>query len=123
MTHRSKALLGAFLTATALGMGATAYSQTAGPLWDSSQLPETRGLVKQYTPTVGSRLDFTANLIEPSRPAGMPAFDRGSRARTERRHQGRRRTFLQASPRRWARSPSRLSERQGDHYPRGGGIR
>jgi hypothetical protein len=37
MSHQSNALLGAFLTATALGMGATAYSQTAGTLWDASQ--------------------------------------------------------------------------------------
>jgi hypothetical protein len=55
MTYRSKALLGAFLTATALGMGATAYSQTAGSLWDASQLPETRGIVKQYTLTQDPR--------------------------------------------------------------------
>jgi hypothetical protein len=51
MSHQSNALLGAFLTATALGMGATAYSQTAGTLWDASQLPETRGIVEQYTLT------------------------------------------------------------------------
>jgi hypothetical protein len=57
MTHRSKALLGAFLTATALGMGATAYSQTAGSLWDASQLPETRGIVKQYTLTPRGDVD------------------------------------------------------------------
>jgi hypothetical protein len=57
MTHRSKALLGAFLTATALGMGAAAYSQTAGPLWDSAQLPETRGIVKQYTLTPRGDVD------------------------------------------------------------------
>jgi hypothetical protein len=57
MTHRSKALLGAFLTATALGMGATASSQTAGSLWDASQLPETRGIVKQYTLTPRGDVD------------------------------------------------------------------
>jgi len=57
MTHRSKALLGAFLTATALGMGATAYSQPAGSLWDASQLPETRGIVKQYTLTPRGDVD------------------------------------------------------------------
>jgi hypothetical protein len=43
MTGPSKALLGAFLAATALATGAAAYSQTAGSLWDSTQLPETRG--------------------------------------------------------------------------------
>jgi hypothetical protein len=57
MTHRSKALLGAFLTATALGMGAAAYAQTAGSVWDASQLPETRGIVKQYTLTPRGDVD------------------------------------------------------------------
>jgi hypothetical protein len=51
MTHRLKALLGAFLAATALGMSATAYSQIGSSPWDSTQLPETRGIVKQYTLT------------------------------------------------------------------------
>src|SRR5216683_2762434 len=57
MTHRSKVLLGAILTTTALGIGATTYAQTAGPLWDSSQLPETRGIVKQYTLTPRGDVD------------------------------------------------------------------
>jgi hypothetical protein len=57
MTHRSKALLGASLAATALGMGATAYAQTANPLWDAAQLPETRGIVKQYTLTPRGDVD------------------------------------------------------------------
>jgi hypothetical protein len=57
MTHRSKALLGAFLTATALGTGAVAYAQTAGSPWDASQLPETRGIVKQYTLTPRGDVD------------------------------------------------------------------
>jgi hypothetical protein len=57
MTHRSKALLGAFLATTALGMGATAHAQTAGPPWDASQLPETRGIVKQYTLTPRGDVD------------------------------------------------------------------
>jgi hypothetical protein len=56
MTHRSKALLGAFLAATAL-IGAAAYAQTGGPLWDSTQLPETRGIVKQYTLTPRGDVD------------------------------------------------------------------
>jgi hypothetical protein len=42
MIHRSKALLGALLTATAL-LGAGAYAQTGGSVWDSTQLPETKG--------------------------------------------------------------------------------
>ena len=57
MSHQSNALLGAFLTATALGMSATAYSQTAGTLWDASQLPETRGIVEQYTLTPRGDVD------------------------------------------------------------------
>jgi hypothetical protein len=43
MTGPSKALLGAFLAATALATGVAAYSQTAGSLWDSTQLPEPGG--------------------------------------------------------------------------------
>jgi hypothetical protein len=57
MTGPSKVLLGAFLSATALAVGAAAYSQTAGPLWDSTQLPETRGVVKQYTLTPRGDVD------------------------------------------------------------------
>jgi hypothetical protein len=57
MTHLSKALLGAFLATTALGMGATAHAQTAGSPWDASQLPETRGIVKQYTLTPRGDVD------------------------------------------------------------------
>jgi hypothetical protein len=56
MTHRSLALLGALLTATA-SVGAAAYAQNGGPLWDSTQLPETRGIVKQYTLTPHGDVD------------------------------------------------------------------
>jgi hypothetical protein len=56
-TKRSKALFGALFTATTLAMGAAAYSETAGPLWDASQLPETRGVVKQYTLTPRGDVD------------------------------------------------------------------
>jgi hypothetical protein len=56
MIHRSKALLGALLTATAL-VGAGAYAQTGGPVWDSTQLPETKGIVKQYTLTPRGDVD------------------------------------------------------------------
>src|SRR5713101_344447 len=52
-----RALLCASLTTTAVGAGATAYSQTAGPVWDSSQLPETRGTVRQYTLTPRGDVD------------------------------------------------------------------
>lgn len=45
---RNRALLAASLLATTLVASATAFSQAA-PVWDSSQLPETRGTVKQYT--------------------------------------------------------------------------
>jgi hypothetical protein len=54
-THR--ALLATLLAATMLGAGATAYSQTAGSLWDASQLPQTRGTVKQYTLTPRGDVD------------------------------------------------------------------
>jgi hypothetical protein len=57
MTQRSKALVGAVLTATALAVGGTANSQTGGPVWDPSQLPETRGIVKQYTLTPRGDVD------------------------------------------------------------------
>jgi hypothetical protein len=57
MIGPSKVLLGAFLSATALAVGAAAYSQTAGSLWDSTQLPETRGVVKQYTLTPRGDVD------------------------------------------------------------------
>jgi hypothetical protein len=56
MIHRSKALLGALLTATAL-LGAGAYAQTGGSVWDSTQLPETKGIVKQYTLTPRGDVD------------------------------------------------------------------
>ena len=57
MIGPSKVLLGAFLSATALAVGAAAYSQAAGSLWDSTQLPETRGVVKQYTLTPRGDVD------------------------------------------------------------------
>ena len=56
-TTRMRALACAFLAATAVGAGADAYSQTAGAVWDSSQLPESRGRVKQYTLTPRGDID------------------------------------------------------------------
>jgi hypothetical protein len=52
-----QALLASFLAATILGAGAAAYSQTRDSLWDPSQLPETRGTVKQYTLTPRGDVD------------------------------------------------------------------
>src|SRR5206468_12713916 len=54
---RTQMLLGALLTTTAVTVGATAYSQTMGPVWDSSQLPESRGTVRQYTLTPRGDVD------------------------------------------------------------------
>lgn len=51
MPYRSKALLSACLATTALAMGAAVRAQNVGSVWDGSQLPETRGVVKQYTLT------------------------------------------------------------------------
>jgi len=55
-TTRIHALVCAFLAATAVG-AASAYSQTPGTVWDSSQLPESRGRVKQYTLTPRGDVD------------------------------------------------------------------
>ena len=54
-SHR--VLLGALLTATTLGAAAAVYAQGGGPVSDSSQLPETRGTVKQYTLTPRDDVD------------------------------------------------------------------
>src|SRR5579863_6557765 len=61
-TTRIRAVACAFLAATAIGGGASAYSQTPysqppGAVWDSSQLPESRGRVKQYTLTPRGDVD------------------------------------------------------------------
>ena len=54
---RNRILLSALCAVTALGAGAAAYSQTAGPTWDSSQLPATNGTVRQYTLTPRGDVD------------------------------------------------------------------
>jgi hypothetical protein len=54
---RTRMLTGVLLTATAVGASAAAYSQTTGAMWDSSQLPESRGIVKQYTLTPRGDVD------------------------------------------------------------------
>jgi hypothetical protein len=51
ISKRYRVLLGALLTATALTGGAAVYGQAPAPLWDATQLPETKGTVKQYTLT------------------------------------------------------------------------
>jgi hypothetical protein len=57
LAKRRRTLLAALMTATALGACAAAYSQTAGFPWDPSQLPETRGTVRQYTLTPRGDVD------------------------------------------------------------------
>src|SRR5947209_3987681 len=54
---RYRALLGVLLTATALSAGAAVHGQPAAPMWDSAQLPETKGTVKQYTLTPRGDVD------------------------------------------------------------------
>ena len=56
-TTRMRAGFWMLLATTAIGGGAAAYSQAASPMWDSSQLPETRGTVKQYTLTPRGDVD------------------------------------------------------------------
>ena len=56
-TTRMRALFWMLLATTAIGGGATAYSQAPGPMWDLSQLPESRGTVKQYTLTPRGDVD------------------------------------------------------------------
>jgi hypothetical protein len=54
---RYRALAGALLITTMLGAGAAVYGQAGAPMWDASQLPETRGTVKQYTLTPRGDVD------------------------------------------------------------------
>ncbi len=56
-TKRSRLLLAGLLTTTVVGAAAVACAQTTGPMWDSTQLPETRGTVKQYTLTPRGDVD------------------------------------------------------------------
>ena len=69
MTGPSKALLGTFLAATALASGAAAYAQTAGSLWDSTQLPETEGdrqTIHFDAPRRCRRFDFERRYVRPT---------------------------------------------------------
>jgi hypothetical protein len=57
ISKRTRVLLATLLTATALSAGAAVYGQPGAPVWDSSQLPETKGTVKQYTLTPRGDVD------------------------------------------------------------------
>jgi hypothetical protein len=56
-SKRFPMLLGALIAATVLASGAAVYAQPSGPLWDPTQLPATRGTVKQYTLTPRGDVD------------------------------------------------------------------
>ena len=56
-TTRMRALFFVLLATTAIGGGAAAYSQARDSMWDSAQLPESRGTVKQYTLTPRGDVD------------------------------------------------------------------
>jgi hypothetical protein len=58
MTSKTyRVLPGALIAAIALASGAAVYAQSTGPLWDPTQLPATRGTVKQYTLTPRGDVD------------------------------------------------------------------
>jgi len=57
ISKRYRVLLGALLMMTALTGGAAVYGQAQAPVWDATQLPETRGIVKQYTLTPRGDVD------------------------------------------------------------------
>src|SRR3954452_1678330 len=94
-SKRYRALAGALLITTMLGAGAAVYAQPNDPIWDSSQLPETRGTVRQYTLTPRGDVDglilsdgtevklpphLTAQIVYAIRP-NDPVSIRGLRAR------------------------------------------
>ncbi len=94
-SKRIRAFAGALLIATVLGGGAAVHGQTAGPAWDASQLPETKGTVKQYTLTPRGDVDglilndgtevklpphLTAQIVYAVRPGDAVSI-RGMRAR------------------------------------------
>jgi hypothetical protein len=56
-TTRLRGLFWVLLATTAIGSGAAAYSQSRNSMWDSSQLPESRGTVRQYTLTPRGDVD------------------------------------------------------------------
>ena len=73
---RYHVLLGTLLTATALTGGAALYGQAPAPLWDATQLPETKGAVKQYTLTPRGDVDglILTDGIEIKLPPHSAAF-------------------------------------------------
>jgi hypothetical protein len=95
ISTRYRILLGTVLTSAAVLAGAAVYGQGAGPVWDPSQLPETKGTVKQYTLTPRGDVDglmlndgtevklpphLTAQIVFAVRP-GDAVSVRGLRAR------------------------------------------
>lgn len=69
-SKRYRALAGALLISTMLGAGAVVYAQPGGPVWDSSQLPETKGTVKQYT--LSPRGDVDGLLLQDGTEIKLP---------------------------------------------------
>src|SRR5438876_9696521 len=95
ISKRYRVLLGALFTATALNGGAAVYGQSQAPLWDATQLPESRATAKQYTLTPRGDVDglilndgteiklpphLTAQIVFAIKP-GDPVSVRGLRAR------------------------------------------
>jgi hypothetical protein len=91
----TRTLLYALLATTAIGTSPSAHAQTTGTVWDSSQLPETRGTVRQYTLTPRGDVDglilndgtevkvpphFTGQIVFAIRPGDAVSI-RGLRAR------------------------------------------
>src|SRR5438105_384934 len=94
-TTSSRALFWTLLATAAVGGSVAAYSQAMGTMWDSSQLPESRGIVRQYTLTPRGDIDgiiltdgtevklpphLTAQIVFAIHP-GDPVSVRGLRAR------------------------------------------
>src|SRR4051812_28346748 len=55
-TRRPRLIFGALFATTMLA-GAAAYAQTGAYVWDPAQLPETKGVVQQYTVTPRGDID------------------------------------------------------------------
>jgi hypothetical protein len=70
-SKRYRALAGALLITTMLGAGAVVYAQPRDLVWDSTQLPETKGAVKQYTLT--PRGDVDGLLLNDGTEVKLPA--------------------------------------------------
>ena len=57
MQNDCSILIAALLATITLGTAVAVYAQTTGYVWDPSQLPETKGTVKQYTLTPRGDVD------------------------------------------------------------------